>query len=434
MLRKISFFLILLSSTIHGFATNQPGNSKESTGSIYTKGKETSTGSHISIRFFTEKKKVIPLYYNDNKFRTTNIKLPDMVISNESENMIKLSGVDIIGKSDEKEIVIYRLQIDEVEQYLKRTNMTINNLKKNDELYRLLPLFGKMYIPEGGFADKIGLDPSESICIPLSRLLYFHFIGRNKIDGLHANFTFKINSEEKVVGFPVYLTAYKSKGDYIFPLKGSLCIVQNPMCLTAHRQALSQEFAIDIFDSRLGESGEFSTTSKSSPTKLSDYYIFQRAIMAIGDGIVEEIGDKFPEAEMSDPRNFSEEFFAELRKQLVPKIGFKNFICGNYIIINHNNGEFSFYGHLSEGSIRVKVGDEVKKGEIIGKVGNTGHSTEPHLHFHLMDSEDFLEANGLPVMFENVPIDMMSIDLTETNSLLYSEFFYINLMDDDSKK
>jgi murein DD-endopeptidase MepM/ murein hydrolase activator NlpD len=206
------------------------------------------------------------------------------------------------------------------------------------------------------------------------------------------------------------------------------------MCLTAHRQALSQEFAIDIFDSRLGENGEFSTTSKSSPTQLSDYYIFQREIMAIGDGIVEEIGDKFPEAEMSDPRNFSEEFFTELRKQLLPEIGFKSFTCGNYIIINHNNGEFSFYGHLSEGSIRVKVGDEVKKKEIIGKVGNTGHSTEPHLHFHLMDSKDFLEANGLPLMFENVPIDMMSIDLTETNSLLYSEFFYIHLVDNDSKK
>ncbi|MGB2696269.1 MAG: M23 family metallopeptidase [Candidatus Zixiibacteriota bacterium] len=434
MLRKISFFLILLSSTIHIFAINQPGNSKESTDSIYIKGKETSTSSDISIGFFTEKKKVIPLYYNDNKFWTTNIKLPDMVISNDSENIIKLSGVDIIGKSDKKEVARYKLQIDEVEKYVKRTNMTINNLIKNDELYRLLPLFGKMYIPEGGFSNKTGLNPSESMCIPLSRLLYFHYIGKNKIDGLRANFTFKINSDEKVVEFPIKLTAYQSKGDYIFPLKGSLCIVQNPMCLTAHRQALSQEFAIDIFDSRLGESGEFSTTSKSSPTKLSDYYIFQREIMAIGDGIVEEIGDKFPEAEMSDPRNFSEEFFAELRKQLIPKIGFKNFICGNYIIINHNNGEFSFYGHLSEGSIRVKVGDEVMKGEIIGKVGNTGHSTEPHLHFHLMDSKDFLEANGLPVMFENVPIDMMSIDLTETNSLLYSEFFYIHLVDDDSKK
>lgn len=421
MLRRISLFLILLSLTTYSFAVSQPANSQES------------TGSDVSIRFFTEKKKVIPLYYNDGKFWTTNIKLPDMVISNDTENIIKLSGVDIIGKSNEKEVAIYRLQIDEVEQYLIRTNMTINNLIQNDELYRLYPLFGKMYIPERGFSNKIGLDPSESICVPLSRLLFFHYIGKNKIDGLGANFTFNINSEEKVIEFPIDLTAYQNKGDYIFPLKGSLCIVQNPMCLTAHRQALSQEFAIDIFDSRLGESGEFSSASTPSPKKLSDYYIFGREIIAIGDGIVEEIGDKFPEAEMSNPENFSEEFFAELRKQLVPQIGFMNFTCGNYIIINHNNGEFSFYGHLSEGSIRVKVGDQVRQGEIIGKVGNTGHSTEPHLHFHLMDSKDFLGANGLPLMFENVPVDMMSIDLTESNSLLNSEFFYIYLGDDSKK-
>ncbi len=434
MLRRISFILILLGLTINCFAINQAGNSEEGTGSAYMNEEGKSTSSDISIRFFTEKKKVIPLYYNDGKFWTTNIKLPDMVISNDTENMIELSEVDIIGKSDEKEVARYKILIDEAEQYLIRTNMTINNLIQNDELYRLLPLFGKMYIPEGGFSNKIGLDPSESICVPLSRLLHFHYIGKNKIDELRADFTLKINSEGKVVEFPIKLTAYQSKGDYIFPLKGSLCIVQNPMCLGAHRQALSQEFAIDIFDSRLDESGEFSSASKSSPTKLSDYYIFQREIMAVGDGIVEETGNKFPEAEMSDPQNFSEEFFAELRKELVPKIGFKNFTCGNYIIINHNNGEFSFYGHLSEGSMQVKVGDEVKQGEIIGKVGNTGHSTEPHLHFHLMDSKDFLEANGLPLMFENVPVDMMSIDLAESNSLLNSEFLYIHLADDDGKK
>lgn len=56
---------------------------------------------------------------------------------------------------------------------------------------------------------------------------------------------------------------------------------------------------------------------------------------------------------------------------------------GNYIAIKHNNGYYSYYGHLAKGSIKVKVGDSVNSGQIIGKVGSSGNSTDPHLHFEL---------------------------------------------------
>lgn len=55
----------------------------------------------------------------------------------------------------------------------------------------------------------------------------------------------------------------------------------------------------------------------------------------------------------------------------------------NFISIEHSNGEFSEYTHLRYNGGTKKVGDKVKRGEIIGYSGNTGYSTEPHLHFHI---------------------------------------------------
>jgi len=77
---------------------------------------------------------------------------------------------------------------------------------------------------------------------------------------------------------------------------------------------------------------------KPKPTKLSDYLIFQREVMAIGDGTVVEVGDKFPESKMNNPQIYSETFFSELIKELLPEIGFLNTVSGNYIIIDIATG------------------------------------------------------------------------------------------------
>lgn len=60
--------------------------------------------------------------------------------------------------------------------------------------------------------------------------------------------------------------------------------------------------------------------------------------------------------------------------------------------------------HLQTGSIQVTVGQSVKKGEVIGRVGHSGNSFAPHLHFQLMDSSDIATANGLPCAFEQYEV------------------------------
>jgi len=78
---------------------------------------------------------------------------------------------------------------------------------------------------------------------------------------------------------------------------------------------------------------------------------------------------------------------------------------GNYVIISHGKHAYSFIAHLKRNSCQVKPGDFVKRGQVIAKCGNSGHSTEPHIHFHVQDRPNFYLAAGLPILFKNIIIE-----------------------------
>ena len=75
---------------------------------------------------------------------------------------------------------------------------------------------------------------------------------------------------------------------------------------------------------------------------------------------------------------------------------------GNYVILDHGNSEYSVLVHLKKGSVRIKKGDKVKRGDIIAQVGQSGLSTEPHLHYEVVSSPDPFKQRGLPVVFYNL--------------------------------
>jgi murein DD-endopeptidase MepM/ murein hydrolase activator NlpD len=70
--------------------------------------------------------------------------------------------------------------------------------------------------------------------------------------------------------------------------------------------------------------------------------------------------------------------------------------AGNYVALDLGDGRFAIYEHLAPGSIRVKRGDRVRRGQVLAALGFTGDSTEPHLHFHVADSPSPLAGEGLP--------------------------------------
>ena len=128
----------------------------------------------IAIRHFSKSRKVIPLYYDQGNLRITNIKLPDIVITNNSDIKQRFEKVEIIARNDNCELIRYILSGDEGKSLSLKINQQINILKEANELYRLKELFGKMYIPNKGFSDSTVINPSDSYLFPLSRLLFVH--------------------------------------------------------------------------------------------------------------------------------------------------------------------------------------------------------------------------------------------------------------------
>ncbi|MEU8665943.1 MULTISPECIES: M23 family metallopeptidase [Streptomyces] len=79
-------------------------------------------------------------------------------------------------------------------------------------------------------------------------------------------------------------------------------------------------------------------------------------------------------------------------------------IIGNHVILDLGEGTFAVYAHVRRGSLQVKAGDRVRAGQWLGQVGNSGNTTEPHLHFHLMDGPDPDSARGVPFTWRGVGV------------------------------
>ena len=87
--------------------------------------------------------------------------------------------------------------------------------------------------------------------------------------------------------------------------------------------------------------------------------------------------------------------------------------AGNHVILDLGEGEYALLAHLKANSITVQKGDEVEKGQRIGSCGNSGNTSEPHLHFHLQDEPSFGEGAGLPASFHDYTADGESIERGE---------------------
>src|SRR5258708_32928973 len=71
-------------------------------------------------------------------------------------------------------------------------------------------------------------------------------------------------------------------------------------------------------------------------------------------------------------------------------------VAGNTITIDFGGGQFAYYMHLEPGSLGVKAGDRVRKGQLLARVGCSGDAREPHLHFQVTDSPKLMACEGLP--------------------------------------
>jgi len=191
------------------------------------------------------------------------------------------------------------------------------------------------------------------------------------------------------------------------PLRGPGWVDANSCCdMTPHRMALNpidgklwgaERFAIDY--EQLQAVGRLFTGDRA---KTDSYRYFGSDVHAVADGPVVAVLEGLPEQVPGvDPTGLT-----------LAQYG------GNHVVQDIGNGNFAFYAHLKTGSVKVKPGDRLSTGQVLGNVGNSGNSTAPHLHFHVMSTADPLRADGLPFVFRSFKLtgrlaDMAAVDALE---------------------
>lgn len=168
-----------------------------------------------------------------------------------------------------------------------------------------------------------------------------------------------------------------------------------------HRWVVSSEYALDL--AKLGPEMRSHT---GDGMKLSEYETFGEPVLAAADGVVvaaraDRIDNEGMLRKPGTPYKEYLELVAEAQQATLMTDGFEG-AAGNYVLIRHDGGEHSLYAHLRQGSVSVKPGDSVKAGARIAEAGSSGNSTEPHLHFQVIDGPDLNAARGLPISFEGL--------------------------------
>ena len=209
------------------------------------------------------------------------------------------------------------------------------------------------------------------------------------------------------VDIPV--SRYTSPITYRAPVNGRWFVVASGDVSQHHRWVVSSEYALDI--TRMNADMR---TYTGDGTHFSDYITFRQPIVAVADGVVVATRNDREENEAT-LRQPGESFDAymqrvvETQQATIMQGGF-DAVAGNYVLIRHANGEHSLYAHLHQGSVRVNVGDTVTAGAQIAEAGSSGNSTEPHLHFQLIDGPDLNAARGLPITFTGLRPEWVSIE------------------------
>ena len=174
---------------------------------------------------------------------------------------------------------------------------------------------------------------------------------------------------------------YKTKTSLILPFNGTWTVTNggrtadtNNHFRPADQGPQNQLFAYD-----------FRNEHKGSGEKLEDYDVFGKEVIAPANGtIIQTINGSIDVNPGERDRSVG---------------------VGNAIIIDHHNGEHSLLCHFKHNSIKVKVGDEIKQGDVIGLCGNTGNTSQPHIHFNLQDGPLMNSANALPAQFKKIVVD-----------------------------
>ncbi len=177
---------------------------------------------------------------------------------------------------------------------------------------------------------------------------------------------------------PTTYGTHKTKARLRLPFEGQWYVLWGGRSWEHNRHSAvpDQRYALDLL--RLTRSGG---SFEGDGSKNEQYAAWGQPVVAAGEGVVVTAEDGVTDNEPNHPRGGN--------------------LFGNHVVIDHGTGEYSLVAHLMKGSVQVKPGDHVIMGQQLARTGNSGMSTEPHIHYQLMDKPDWQQANGFPAQFLN---------------------------------
>ena len=241
------------------------------------------------------------------------------------------------------------------------------------------------------------MEPGTTILIPNET-----FAWRGARDSIRIKVMAKRDGKSESVSLSVPINSGTAKTAMRFPLAGTWFVAVAGTPHGAHRWALPEAFAYDIV-----ALGNGTLSFKNKGERFEDYYAYGAPVLAVADGTVLEVVSDQPEdpAVLRRPGESLEAYAArsgEIQQSLLQRGD--QAIVGNFVLIDHGNGEYSVYAHLKPGKPVVQAGQRVTAGTQIGWLGSSGNSTEPHLHFHICDAPSTLHCAGIPPAFTNVEL------------------------------
>ncbi|MFC8627835.1 M23 family metallopeptidase [Streptomyces anulatus] len=193
------------------------------------------------------------------------------------------------------------------------------------------------------------------------------------------------------------------------PVSGRWTALNSPADRTPSHgtHVYGQTYAIDIVADP--ETGEGESSARPAFRWLWPFFRRNRAFPAFGAPLLAVADATVVRASDGQRDHLSRNSLPALAYLMLIEGSVRSFvgvrrIFGNHVILDLGGGTYAAYAHVQRGSLQVKAGDTVRAGQRLGRVGNSGNTTEPHLHFQLMDGPDLDNARGVPFTWRGVGV------------------------------
>ena len=306
----------------------------------------------------------------------------DFAVKNTGKSILRLTEIEVSAYDSAKELVL-------------RKTVNSNGLSPSVDIVAK-PLLGPsetvgVFNPFYSFAENLPLDSLEYV---------FRYLREDDAQEREANrhrlpIDFDVEARTTVIPQP-----YSTKTDLILPLTGRLFVWEGHDFYAHHRRvplndpkvvgmglsANSNRYAFDfeVVDAQ-------GRMYHDDPYKKENWYCYGAFVYSPGAGTVIASANDIPDNWYQGRKIVSPDLVANADPKEL----------GNYVLIDHGDGEYSVLNHLMPGSVVVKAGDRVRQGQMIGRIGLAGDTIFPHLHYSLISGPEIFKVEGLPADFSH---------------------------------